>query len=741
MKKSKTIIAILLAAVLCAANISPALAADNGSKGSTAESTAVLGTTAEGISADGATEDGTPADGTSEDGTPADGSTEDGTPADGATEGGTSVDEATENGTPADGATEDGAPADGATEDGAPADGATEDGTPADEATADGTTDDRTSEDGTAADAVEESDGETGLISLSDCEITGIEKKTYTGKALEQNIAVNYGDILLEEGTDYAVGYENNINAGTASVTITGTGDYTGSVEKTFKIEAKKITPSVTLSAKVFVYDGSVKKPTVTVKTGSTKLAASNYSVTYASGRKNVGTYKVTVKMKGNYSGSKTVTFKINPKPTKIYNVVGSKPQFVVKWTKQTTQVTGYQIQYSLSSSFASGNKTVTISKNSINSKTIKKPKAGKTYYVRVRTYKTVSGKKYYSTWSKAVSSAVKKDLKSKQTKTLWTKGTEMAGNSNPSVLTFSFTITNRMYSAVPLKVVAQEEIYSGGIKIVLKDSKGNIWQEDYVSLKKYYTGDSYESLFYNDGGLLPPGEYTYTIKNTSDGIVKATVTCAGYSKKATTASMKSSVSARSGSWVKIGKLSDGMPIGNISYPSNGIIDGYSFEPDGSLYVWAEKKGSSSVTLKLSNGKKYTTKVNVTAGDPDFMAYVCEYKTRDNYFTVKVKNLRRSDLVIVRNGAKVEDIDYKSFDRWVKADGNVTVKYGETKYIRFYLKGSATWPNYQDYTLLAKFIFEGKTYNWHVWYNDSVFCKNNGWYNTYWDENEYGDWY
>lgn len=71
----------------------------------------------------------------------------------------------------------------------------------------------------------------------------------------------------------------------------------------------------------------------------------------------------------------------------------------MVKWRKQKTQVTGYQIQYSTNKRF-SGKATKTITKNSITSATYRGLKAKKKYYVRIRAYKTVSGTKYYSSWS-----------------------------------------------------------------------------------------------------------------------------------------------------------------------------------------------------------------------------------------------------------------------------------------------------------------------------------------------------
>ena len=156
------------------------------------------------------------------------------------------------------------------------------------------------------------------------------------------------------------------------------------------------------LYATAYTYSGTVKKPTVTVKNsnGGTIGLTNNYSVTY-SNNKNVGKATAKITFKGKYSGTKTLIFKINPKGTSISKVTAKKKAFTVTWKKQATQTTGYQIQYSLSSKFASGNKLVTVGKSGTTSKTISKLKAKKTYYVRVRTYKTVSGKKYYSTWSK----------------------------------------------------------------------------------------------------------------------------------------------------------------------------------------------------------------------------------------------------------------------------------------------------------------------------------------------------
>lgn len=172
--------------------------------------------------------------------------------------------------------------------------------------------------------------------------------------------------------------------------------------------EAVEATPVVTLSKTAYVYNGKVQKPAVTVKVNGEKLADTEYTVTYATGCKNVGKYSVNIKLKNAYIGSKAVSFKIIPKATTLKSVAKGKKAFTAKWTKKTVQTTGYQIQYSTSSTFKSA-KIKTITKNGTTSATVKKLKGGKKYYVRVRTYKTVNGVKYFSAWSAKKSVVTKK--------------------------------------------------------------------------------------------------------------------------------------------------------------------------------------------------------------------------------------------------------------------------------------------------------------------------------------------
>ncbi|MGN0523065.1 MAG: leucine-rich repeat protein [Eubacterium sp.] len=178
--------------------------------------------------------------------------------------------------------------------------------------------------------------------------------------------------------------------------------DVCGVCNKTLSLTVIPRVSSIKLSGTSYTYSGKVYSPAVTVKdrTGKTLVKNTDYTVSYSSGRKYVGKYAVKITFKGNYSGTKTLYFYIKPKGTSISSLTSGSKQFTVKWNKQATQTTGYQVQYSTSSSFSNA-KTVAITKNSTTSKSVSGLSAKKKYYVRVRTYKVVNGTKYYSGWSK----------------------------------------------------------------------------------------------------------------------------------------------------------------------------------------------------------------------------------------------------------------------------------------------------------------------------------------------------
>lgn len=166
---------------------------------------------------------------------------------------------------------------------------------------------------------------EDTVISVSDLDIRVASSIAYTGKAVKPAVTVKNGDEILKNGTDYKLAYKNNKKIGTASVVVTGMGNYNGSAKLSFKIVPKKAVLSAVQSKK-----------------------------------------------------AKTVS---------------------VKWKRDNT-VTGYVIQYSTDKNFKKNVKKVTIGKNKTTSATIKKLRSKKIYYVKVASYKKVSGKTYTGKYS-----------------------------------------------------------------------------------------------------------------------------------------------------------------------------------------------------------------------------------------------------------------------------------------------------------------------------------------------------
>lgn len=236
------------------------------------------------------------------------------------------------------------------------------------------------------------------------CETAGYTGDTYCKSC---NTKLSTGKSIAAKGHSTTTKTQKATASKDGKITTTCT--RCGTTTKTVKIA--KVS-KIKLSKTKYTYNGKKQTPSVTVKDSKGKELKVNtdYKVKLPSGRKNVGTYEVKITFKGSkYSGSKTLSYTINPKSTKLSKVSAKKKGFEAKWEKQSTQTKGYQIQYSTDNKFKSGNKTVTVNKNSTTKKTISKLKAKKKYYVRIRTYKTVGKQKYYSDWSKSVKVTTKK--------------------------------------------------------------------------------------------------------------------------------------------------------------------------------------------------------------------------------------------------------------------------------------------------------------------------------------------
>ena len=159
------------------------------------------------------------------------------------------------------------------------------------------------------------------------------------------------------------------------------------------------------ISTKAFT--GKAITQNVTVKIGNTVLKnGTDYTVSYSNNKK-VGKATVKITGKGKYGGVITKTFKINPAKQEIQKLTAKSKAFFVDWA-QKGSATGYEIQYATNSKFT-GAKKVTITNNKTDKTTVSKLSANKKYYVRVRSYTTVGGTKYYGAWSAVKNVTTKK--------------------------------------------------------------------------------------------------------------------------------------------------------------------------------------------------------------------------------------------------------------------------------------------------------------------------------------------
>ncbi len=272
---------------------------------------------------------------------------------------------------------------------------------------------------------------------------------TYNGSVKTPNVTVkDTNGTLLKKNTDYKVTYAaGRKNAGSYKVTVTLKGNYSGKVVKTFKIN--KAAQTITASKKTLTVGGS------SVAIGA-KRTVGNGSLTYSSSNKKIvtvsssgkitpkaagkATITITAKETANYKKAvKKITVVVNPKKTDITSVKSSKNgQITVKWT-QKSDISGYQIRYSKNSDM-SNSAVKTITSKSTFSKTITGLSKGAKYYVQIRTYKTVSETKYYSSWSnkKSVTTLNKSSGSSNTYVWLSATGTKYhsipnCGNMNPN--------------------------------------------------------------------------------------------------------------------------------------------------------------------------------------------------------------------------------------------------------------------------------------------------------------------
>ena len=176
---------------------------------------------------------------------------------------------------------------------------------------------------------------------------------------------------------------------------------------KSIKTANNDITKATVSGISTKAFTGKAITQNVTVKVGNTVLKnGTDYTVSYSNNKK-VGKATVKITGKGKYGGVITKTFKINPAKQEIQKLTAKSKAFFVDWA-QKGSATGYEIQYATNSKFTSAKK-VTITNNKTDKITVSKLSGKKKYYVRVRSYTTVKGTKYYGAWSASKSVTTKK--------------------------------------------------------------------------------------------------------------------------------------------------------------------------------------------------------------------------------------------------------------------------------------------------------------------------------------------
>ena len=249
--------------------------------------------------------------------------------------------------------------------------------------------------------------------------VTGIVNKACTGKEITQDLVIKDGDKTLAQDTDYKVSYENNVDVGTATVTIEGMGGYTGTVTGTFLI-----LPGKTTRGDMFNLAGNVK---VTWK----EVPGAKYYKVYREGvtdpketRKDpvivterlIGwdkdpgltnghayRYKIVASLtgKGDPSGDSPLSYSklmYRLKTVVIRSVKNTAPGKVTVKYDKTTSGDSYVLQYCERKDMIGAKTKVVLGANKT-SFTIGGLKKGKTYYISIRVRKKVNGIDYYTTF------------------------------------------------------------------------------------------------------------------------------------------------------------------------------------------------------------------------------------------------------------------------------------------------------------------------------------------------------
>lgn len=242
----------------------------------------------------------------------------------------------------------------------------------------------------------------------------------YNGKAQTPKAqAASYNSVSLINGSHYTVKYSNNVNAGTATAIVTGTGNFTGTKNVPFTIQGKEQKIVCTSDSVSIVYEKSATRDLGAVnKEGGGKLSykSSNTSVVTVNSSgiitvKGYGraTVTVTAAAKGNYrTTTKNISVKVVPKKTKITSLTStSAGTFKAQWEK-VSGASGYILKYATKKDLSNA-KEVKITDKATVSKTIKNLSKGQRYYVTVYVYRNIGSSSTVTSSKATIDSIVTK--------------------------------------------------------------------------------------------------------------------------------------------------------------------------------------------------------------------------------------------------------------------------------------------------------------------------------------------
>lgn len=277
----------------------------------------------------------------------------------------------------------------------------TEDPDKTTEDTSDSTTEEPTTEKPSTEEPTTETPDQKVTLNAENTVVT-VPSVTYTGKAQKPAVKVTVSGKALSTD-DYSVAYSNNKNAGTAKVVITGKGNYTGTVEGTFVIKkaAQTIQKQTVYAYGKYVMVKASAKGKLTYTSSNKKVATVNKKSGFVTAKKpGKVQIKVTAAATANYKkGTGTITLIVVPATPTVQKAAAYKTKAIKVSYKKASGASGYQITYATNKSFKNA-KSVSVSSKKT-SAVIKNLKKGKNYYVKVRSYKKIGGKKYYSVYSK----------------------------------------------------------------------------------------------------------------------------------------------------------------------------------------------------------------------------------------------------------------------------------------------------------------------------------------------------